>query len=106
VRIWEYAIRRLETGQHTGRSAKDKFVVRDANTDSQIWWDNNKPMTPEAFDRCMPTCWPRQGAGPVRPGPGRRCRRGNALNSRVITEYAWHALFIRNLLIRPGARTN
>jgi phosphoenolpyruvate carboxykinase (ATP) len=32
------------TGQHTGRSAKDKFVVRDASTEDQIWWDNNKPM--------------------------------------------------------------
>ena len=43
------ALRAL-TGQHTGRSAKDKFVVRDAATDGQIWWDNNKPMSPEAFD--------------------------------------------------------
>jgi phosphoenolpyruvate carboxykinase (ATP) len=96
------ALRAL-TGQHTGRSAKDKFVVRDANTDSQIWWDNNKPMTPEAFDTlhadmlahaqgawtCSSRTW---SAVPTRT---MRC------NSRVITEYAWHALFIRNLLIRP-----
>ncbi len=33
------------TGQHTGRSAKDKFVVRDANTEPHVWWDNNKPMS-------------------------------------------------------------
>ena len=41
------------TGQHTGRSAQDKFVVRDSETDGQIWWDNNKPMNVslEAFDR-------------------------------------------------------
>lgn len=37
------------TGQHTGRSPKDKFVVRDATTEDQIWWDNNKPMSPENF---------------------------------------------------------
>jgi phosphoenolpyruvate carboxykinase (ATP) len=38
------------TGQHTGRSASDKFIVRDSETDSQVWWDNNKPMEPAAFD--------------------------------------------------------
>ena len=38
------------TGQHTGRSAADKFVVRDAASEKQVWWDNNKPMTPAHFD--------------------------------------------------------
>src|SRR6478735_2222998 len=42
------ALRAL-TGQHTGRSPRDKFVVRDADTEAQIWWDNNKPMSPEHF---------------------------------------------------------
>jgi phosphoenolpyruvate carboxykinase (ATP) len=42
------ALRAL-TGQHTGRSPKDKFIVRDANTENNIWWDNNKPMSPEHF---------------------------------------------------------
>jgi phosphoenolpyruvate carboxykinase (ATP) len=69
------ALRAL-TGQHTGRSAKDKFVVRDANTDSQIWWDNNKPMTPEAFDTLHADMLAHaREHGPVRAGPGRRCRR-------------------------------
>ena len=38
---------RAITGQHTSRSAQDKFVVRDAVTEPQIWWDNNKAMPPE-----------------------------------------------------------
>ena len=38
------------TGQHTGRSAADKFVVRDASSEKQVWWDNNKPMSPAHFD--------------------------------------------------------
>src|SRR5580658_4648873 len=38
------------TGEHTGRSASDKFVVRDAASEPNIWWDNNKPMTPAHFD--------------------------------------------------------
>src|SRR5690606_11841863 len=37
------------TGQHTGRSPKDKFVVRDDSTDGEVWWDNNKAMSPENF---------------------------------------------------------
>lgn len=62
ARLYEETVRRGEaelsaqgalvarTGQHTGRSPKDKFVVRDANTEDHVWWDNNKPMTPEAFE--------------------------------------------------------
>src|SRR5215472_1089444 len=38
------------TGQHTGRSASDKYVVRDAASDKEIWWDNNKAMSPAHFD--------------------------------------------------------
>src|SRR5438309_3840157 len=42
----------VHTGRHTGRSAQDKFTVKDALTDSVIWWTNgNKPMDPGAFDR-------------------------------------------------------
>ena len=39
----------VETGVHTGRSAQDKFLVRDAESDGRAWWDNNKPMSPEHF---------------------------------------------------------
>ncbi|MGI8570052.1 MAG: phosphoenolpyruvate carboxykinase (ATP) [Methylocella sp.] len=39
-----------ETGIHTGRSPNDKFTVRDATTESAVWWDNYKAMTPRAFD--------------------------------------------------------
>ncbi|HEV7911150.1 MAG TPA: phosphoenolpyruvate carboxykinase (ATP) [Methylocella sp.] len=39
-----------ETGVHTGRSPNDEFAVPDALTDKTVWWDNNKAMTPQAFD--------------------------------------------------------
>src|SRR3546814_4876727 len=40
----------VETGRHTGRSANDKFTVRDAETENTIWWGkSNKPMSPEQF---------------------------------------------------------
>ena len=35
------------TGSHTGRSPKDKFVVRDASTENEVWWDNNGAITPD-----------------------------------------------------------
>ena len=42
----------VRTGKHTGRSAKDKFTVKDDLTRDVIWWnDGNKPMDPDAFDR-------------------------------------------------------
>ena len=90
------------TGQHTGRSPKDKFVVRDANSEDKVWWDNNKPMSPEQFETLFADFKAflkgknvyvqdlEGGADPT-----------NVLPVRVITEYAWHSLFIRNLLIRP-----
>ncbi len=92
------------TGQHTGRSASDKFIVRDAATDSQVWWDNNKPMTPAAFDALfqamMAYAQGRElfvqdlfgGADP-----------SHRLPVRVVTELAWHSLFIQHLLIEPNS---
>ena len=40
----------VTTGTHTGRSPKDKFVVRSASVEDSVWWENNPPMSPEAFD--------------------------------------------------------
>ena len=60
--LYEEAVRRGEghvakngplvvlTGVHTGRSANDKFVVRDEASENNVWWDNNKPMSPAHFD--------------------------------------------------------
>ncbi|MDM9624526.1 phosphoenolpyruvate carboxykinase [Rhizobium sp. S152] len=99
------ALRAL-TGQHTGRSPKDKFVVRDANTDDQIWWDNNKPMSPEHF-ALLKQDMLAHAAGKelfVQDLIG-GADEANALPTRVVTELAWHSLFIRNLLIRPDRST-
>ena len=92
------------TGQHTGRSANDKFTVRDANTENAIWWDNNKPMTPAQFDALHEDM--------LRHAEGKELFAkdlfGGAdlthrISVRVVTEFAWHSLFIHNLLIRPTA---
>jgi phosphoenolpyruvate carboxykinase (ATP) len=92
------------TGQHTGRAASDKFIIRDTASNSQVWWDNNKPMSPESFEALhramLAYAVGRElyvqdlygGADPT-----------HRLPVRVITELAWHSLFIRHLLIEPLA---
>jgi phosphoenolpyruvate carboxykinase (ATP) len=95
------ALRAL-TGQHTGRSAKDKYVVSDATTENQIWWDNNQAMSPEHFDRLLADFSAHAGGMDlfVQDLVG-GAEAAHALPCRIVTEYAWHSLFIRNLLIRP-----
>ena len=41
----------VDTGLHTGRSPKDKFVVREPGSEDRIWWDGNKPFSEDGFDR-------------------------------------------------------
>jgi phosphoenolpyruvate carboxykinase (ATP) len=93
----------VDTGTHTGRSPKDKFVVREPATEDSVWWDANSAMTREAFDRLQEDMiWHATGKelfvqdlrGGADPAAG--------INVRVYTEFAWHSLFIRNLLIRPA----
>ena len=116
ARLYEEAIRRGEasltahgalaadTGQHTGRSAKDKFIVRDAATDEHVWWDNNKPMSPAHFEALLADFKAQaQGRDLFVQDLIGGADSANRLPTRVITEYAWHSLFIRNLLIRPAA---
>jgi len=90
------------TGQHTGRSPKDKFVVRDNETDGQIWWDNAAAMTPAQFDLLFEDF--------AAFAKGRElyvqdlfagADLGHRLPTRIFTEYAWHSLFISHLLRRP-----
>jgi phosphoenolpyruvate carboxykinase (ATP) len=91
-----------KTGVHTGRSAKDKFVVRDGKVDDHIWWDNNTAMTPEEFDR-LHADFLKQARGMdlfVQDLLG-GADEEHQIKVRVINENAWHSLFIRNLLIRP-----
>ncbi|SKA03202.1 phosphoenolpyruvate carboxykinase [Consotaella salsifontis] len=94
---------RVTTGQHTGRSPKDKYVIRDGSTEDNVWWDNNQAMSPEAFDALYEDfktfaegrdVFVQDLVGGADPA--------NSINVRLVAEYAWHALFLRNLLIRPS----
>ena len=93
-----------ETGHHTGRSPKDKHTVVDALTENSVWWDGNRKLSQEHFKNLyedfLAHCKGKKlfaqdlygGADPA-----------YRIRTRVFTEYAWHSLFIRTLLIRPSA---
>ncbi len=93
------------TGLHTGRSPNDKFVVREPSSEGQIAWGSvNRPLDSAHFDVLQRDllsslagrelyvldCY--AGADP-----------GYRLPVRIVTEYAWHSLFCRNLFIDDPA---
>ncbi|AJP74313.1 phosphoenolpyruvate carboxykinase [Sphingomonas hengshuiensis] len=112
----EHAVRRGEgrlakdgplvvtTGKHTGRSAQDKFIVRDAETEGSVWWGKtNRGMSPAHFAALKAdflaalgerdTLFVQDLFGGSQPE--------HRVRVRVINELAWHSLFIRTLLVRP-----
>ncbi|RMF73751.1 MAG: phosphoenolpyruvate carboxykinase (ATP), partial [Alphaproteobacteria bacterium] len=116
AQLYEEAIRRgegvlshdgaliVETGAHTGRAAKDKFIVRDAETESQVWWGAiNQPMDGAHFSALLADIARHfadrevfleelvAGADP-----------DYRIAVDVVTERAWHALFARTMLIVPA----
>ncbi len=112
--LYEEAIRRheaviakggalvAETGIHTGRSPKDKFIVRDDLTKDAVWWDNNGALTPAQFDILLADFQAHtKGKGLFAQDLYGGADPSNRVKTRIFTEYAWHSLFIRNLLIRP-----
>ena len=94
----------VATGRHTGRSAQDRFVVRDEVTQDTVWWGkSNKPMDPDAFDRLhadflkLLSTKPHLFVADLFGGSQPEHR----VKVRVINELAWHNLFIRTMLVRP-----
>ncbi|HEU4671288.1 MAG TPA: phosphoenolpyruvate carboxykinase [Candidatus Limnocylindrales bacterium] len=95
----------VRTGKHTGRSPKDKFIVRDASTEDTIWWGAvNQPIDREHYarfrGRLLGYLSERElyaqdlfvGADPA-----------HRRSVRVYTETAWASIFARNLFRRPSA---
>ena len=93
-----------DTGVHTGRSPKDKFIVKDEITEGEIWWANNGAITPAQFEalRSDFIAHARNRELFVQDLYG-GADATHRVRVRVFTEYAWHSLFIRNLLIRPDS---
>ncbi len=91
----------VNTGEHTARAAKDKFVVREAGTEEHIWWgEYNRPFSTEKFNAVLNRL---QGFLQQRDIFVQDCFGGTdpkyRMPIRIITEYAWHSLFVRNMLL-------
>ena len=93
----------VSSGKHTARAANDKFIVREPSTEEDIWWgEYNRPYDMQKFDELynrmlgyvqgrdifVQDCY--VGADPEYRIP-----------IRIITEYAWHSLFARNMFLLP-----
>ena len=92
----------VRTGEHTGRSAKDKFIVRTAEVEDKVWWDANQSMSQDAFDRLHSDMLEYASSRELISQDLRGgADKSHSINVRVFTEYAWHGLFIQHLLVRP-----
>lgn len=99
-----------DTGKFTGRSPKDRFVVKDANTEDSVWWgDINIPFDADKFDQLHQKMvayladkdlYVREAYAGANPD--------YQLKLRIVNEQAWHNLFCYNMFLRPaeGADTS
>ncbi len=94
----------IDTGRFTGRSPKDRFIVKDSKTAESVWWGEiNIPIEKKYFDKL------RSKMEAYLKGKEVYCRDAAAcanddyrLNVRVVNEYAWSNLFVYNMFLRPS----
>lgn len=100
----------VDTGIYTGRSPKDKYIVRDETTKDTLWWadsgkgtNDNKPITPEIWSE-LKTLVTDQLSGKELFVVDGFCgaNEETRLSVRFVTEVAWQAHFVKNMFIRPS----
>ena len=95
----------VNTGEFTGRSPKDKFIVKDANTENSVFWNNfNIPFEPAKFDALYDKITAYFAGKEVYVKDAYACADPTfRLNIRVVTEYPWSNMFAGNMFLRPSA---
>nr|WP_315182918.1 phosphoenolpyruvate carboxykinase (ATP) [uncultured Flavobacterium sp.] len=93
----------INTGEFTGRSPQDRFIVKDSITEDKVWWGNvNIPFEPAAFDALYTKVTAYLSKKEVFVRDTYVCADPNyRLNVRVVTETAWSNLFCFNMFLRP-----
>ncbi|WP_152972224.1 phosphoenolpyruvate carboxykinase (ATP), partial [Serratia rubidaea] len=100
----------VDTGEFTGRSPKDKYIVRDDVTRDTVWWsdsgtgkNDNQPMSPAVWQQ-LKTRVGDQLSGKRLFVIDAFCgaNADTRLKVRFITEVAWQAHFVKNMFIRPN----
>jgi phosphoenolpyruvate carboxykinase (ATP) len=93
----------INTGAFTGRSPEDRFIVRDAITENNVWWGKvNIPFDTDKFDALYDKVTGYLSGKEIYVRDGYVCADPNyRLNVRSVTEYAWSNLFCYNMFLRP-----
>ncbi|MNK14901.1 Phosphoenolpyruvate carboxykinase [ATP] [compost metagenome] len=93
----------VNTGEFTGRSPQDRFIVRDSITEDKVWWGNvNIPFDSAKFDALYNKVTSYLSGKEVFVRDSYVCADNDyRLNVRVVTEYAWSNLFCYNMFLRP-----
>lgn len=93
----------VNTGEFTGRSPKDRFIVKDELTKDQVWWGNiNIPFKPEQFDSLYEKVTKYLSGKEIFVRDSYACADEQyRTNIRVINEYPWSNLFAHNMFLRP-----
>ncbi len=94
----------VNTGEFTGRSPMDRFIVKDEITQDEIWWGNiNIPFEPEKFDKLHQKVLAYLDGKELFVRDCYACADPNyRMNIRVINEYPWSNMFVYNMFIRPS----
>jgi len=94
----------VDTGIHTGRSPKDKFIVREPGSEERIWWgDVNAEISEESFEGLREKVGAELAAGDVYVVDAfAGAHPTHRIGVRVITASPWHALFAKTLFIDPS----
>lgn len=102
----EFGAVAVSTGIFTGRSPKDKFIVKDATTEKNLWWDGviNRPTTTEVFNHCKGLVTKRLSQAKKLYIVDTFCgtNENTRMKVRFIMEVAWQAHFVTNMFIRPS----
>ena len=92
----------INTGEFTGRSPQDRFLVKDDYTRNKVWWGKiNKPISPENFDRLYHRLTTYLNEREIYIHDGYvGAHEDYRLNVRTITEYPWSSFFVKNMFLR------
>jgi len=101
----------VDTGEFTGRSPRDKYIVRDALTEDTVWWsdagngrNDNKPLSPAVWAELRAlVCQQLSGKKLYVVDAWCGANADSRLAVRVVTEVAWQAHFVKNMFIAPSA---
>ncbi len=93
----------VDTGEFTGRSPKDRFIVKDDITRDKVWWGNiNIPFPPAMFDALYDKVTDYLSEKEIYVRDSYACAdKDYKLNIRVINEYPWSNMFAYNMFLRP-----